>query len=350
MKLKLSQKIHTYKTLMVLFECHKHLIIYCLKLCIHVFLTAGFILPAKGASGAAISSTACRQGITELGAANNPRLPFANLPERVAPITTLEEFAQAISQGLHLHPEQTRLFSFYIQNFFDDPSLSGHYTLENFFKILETHPQLSSKPLVREQILEISVKQSHQPQSLKDFLKTLTRKKRTRINLFQIEANLGYWRKILGMEEPQIPSHLNREEKYAFKQKSKEEFLAHLDTVIHRGIRRRWATQRDPTNYGSQAIVLYQALEKERERLLKEGQDVKYITHAMVDVIDTIGLGNPHSVALLESNNPFDNMEGIQQVFAERDIVAFNYLNFETHFEGLRQALNDTRAIEENSE
>ena len=350
MKLKLSQKTHTYKTLMILFECHKHLITYCFKLCIQMFLAVGVALLAGGASGAAISSTACQQGISELGGANDPRLPFANLPERVLPITTLEEFAQAMSQGLHLHPEQISLFSFYIQNFFDDPSLSGHYTLRHFFKILETHPQLSSKPLVREQILEISVKQTHQPQSLKDFLRTLRRKKRTRANLFQIEANLGYWRKTLGMEEPQIPSHLKREEKQAFKQKSKEEFLAHLDTVIDQGTRRRWAEEKYSPHYRSQAIELYKALEKERERLLKEGQDVKYITHAMVDVIDTIGLGNPHSVALLESKNPFDNMEGIRQVFAERDAIAFNDLNFETHFAGLRQALNDTRAIEETTD
>ena len=153
-----------------------------------MFLAVGFILSAESARAATISSTACQQGIEELGAANDPRLPFSSLPERVLPITTLEEFAQAMSQGLHLHPEQINLFSFYIQNFFDDPSFSGYFTLGHFFKILETHPQLSSKPPVREQILEISIKQDHQPQSLKDFLKTLTRKKEPESIFFQIEA------------------------------------------------------------------------------------------------------------------------------------------------------------------
>ena len=262
---------------------------------------------------------------------------------------TLRDFAKAMSQGLILLPEQKSLFSSYIYNFFEDPLLQREEVsvLEQLFNILETHPL--SKPPVRERILEFSVKQSPQPQTLKDFLRTLTRKKRTRINLFQIEANLGYWRTILGMEEPQIPSHLSREEKKALKKKSKEEFLAHLDTVIDRKTRRLWATQRYPTNYRSQAIALYKALEKERDRLLQEGQDVKYITHAMVDVIDTIGFGNRYYVSLLESKNPFDNMEGIRQIFSERDAVSFD-LNFEKHFAGLRQALNDNRALEETTD
>ena len=349
MKLKLSEKITGYKALMALFEGYKYFMIFYLKLFIQMFLAVGFVLPAGGASVAAVSSKTCQQRIAELGVVNDPRLPFSSLPERVAPIQTPKDFAEAMSQGLILLPEQTSLFSIYIQNSFGDPSFSGIYTLENFFNILTFYHQLS-KPAVREQILEFSIKQTPQPQSLKDFLRILNRKKRTRINLFQIEANLGYWRKILGMAEPQIPSHLKREEKQALKQKSKEEFLAHLDTVIDRETRRRWATESYPQNYRNQAIDLYKALEKERERLLQEGQDVKYITHAMVDVIDTIGFGNQYYVNLLESKNPFDNMEGIRQVFAERDTVAFNDLNFEQHFAGLRQALNDTRAIEETAD
>ena len=344
MKLKLSQKTHAYKTLMILFECHKYFMNCCLKFFILMFLAAGFLLPAGGNSGVTVSSSACKQKIAEL--ANAPRLPFSSLPERVVPITTLEELAQAMSQGVNLRPEQISLFSLYLQNFFWDSSFSGNYNLRHFFKILETHPQLST-PSVREQILEFSVKQTPQPQSLKDFLRTLRRKKRTRANLFQIEANLGYWRKILGMEEPQIPSHLKGEEKQALKQKSKEEFLAHLDTVIDQETRRTWAAERYSPHYRSQAIDLYKALEKERNRLLQEGQNIQYITHAMVDVIDTIGFGSRYYVNLLESKNPFDNIEGIRQVFAERNTVAFNDLNFEKHFEGLRQALNDTRAIEE---
>ena len=349
MKLKLSEKITDCTTLTILFEGHKHFMIFCLKLFIQMFLAAGVILPAGGASVAAVSSKTCQQEIAELGVVNDPRLPFSSLPERVAPIQTPKDFTEAVSQGLNLRPEQTSLFTSYIQNSFGDPSFSRGYTLEHFFNILEAHPQLS-KPSVREQILEVSVKQTPQPQSLKDFLRTLRRQKRTRTNLFQIEANLGYWRKILGMAEPQVPSHLKREEKRAFKQKSKEEFLAHLDTIIERETRKRWATESYPQNYRNQAIELYKALEKERTRLLQEGQDVKYITHAMVDVIDTIGFGNQYNMDLLESKNPFDNMEGIQQVFAERDAVAFNDLHFEQHFAGLRQALNDTRAIEETAD
>ena len=350
MKLKLSQKIHTCRTLIAFFEGHKYFMIFYLKLFIQLFLAVGFVLPAGGASVAAVSSKACQQEIAELGVVNDPRLPFSSLPERVAPIQTLKDFAEAMSQGLNLRPEQKSLFSIYIQNSFGDPSSSGIYTLEHFFNILEAHPQLST-PSVREQILEFSVKQTPQPQSLKDFLRTLRRsKKNTRTNLFQIEANLGYWRKILGMAEPQIPSHLKREEKQAFKKKSKEEFLAHLDTIIERETRRRWATESHPQNYRNQAVDLYKALEKERTKLLQEGQDVKYITHAMVDVIDTVGFGNQYNVDLLESKNPFDNIEGIRQVFAERDTVAFNDLNFEQHFAGLRQALNDTRAIEETAD
>ena len=348
MKLKLSEKITDCKTLTTLFEGHKYFMIFCLKLFIQIFLAAGVILSVGGVQAAAVSSKACQQEIAELGVVNDPRLPFSSLPERVAPIQTPKDFAEAMSQGLNLQPEQKSLFLFYVQNFFGDPSFSGGYTLEHFFYSLKDYP--FSTPSVREQILEFSIKQLPQPQSLKDFLRILNRKKRTRTNLFQIEANLGYWRKILGMAEPQMPSHLKREEKRAFKQKSKEEFLAHLDTIIDRETRKRWATESQPQNYRSQAIDLYKALEKERTRFLQEGQDVKYITHAMVDVIDTIGFGNQYNVDLLESKDPVDNMEGIRQVFAERDAVAFNDLHFEQHFAGLRQALNDTRAIEETAD
>ena len=236
------------------------------------------------------------------------------------------DFAKAMTEGLSLrggtrvadparHNEgQESLFELYNQYAYPYPHKSEGRSLNDVFRILEDYPELLiSKPLLREQILEFSLKERDNPQSLKSFVHSLTRSAgQIRNNLFQIEANLGFWIKMLNFSSTDIsrtdisrtdtsrvdisslkkreaeqPNHqggtenntallnkeaigphsssLSKQEKKALKQKQnqkqKKDFVVYLNTTALNKEARDFIKDTSQP-YRERAIVLYKALEE----------------------------------------------------------------------------------------
>ena len=252
----------------------------------------------------------------------------------VVKIKTLEEFALYMTQNLLLQEGQELLFESYKKNWLGGFDVNP--SLKQVFSVLKKYPELS-KPVLREQILTFPINSYEQPESIKQFIKIFSNSALSRRNnLFQIEANLGFWRKMLGFPEPNIHPKLTRAEKKSLKAAHQKDFLKYLNTVITENDR---VFIKNPfKNYMEKMTVLYKALDKHRENLLDQGQDVHNISKAMVDLVDTAGFGNPHFIALLKSKDSLDNLEGVRKILQDRNI-SVQKLDIAWHFSDLPEFL-----------
>ncbi len=248
-------------------------------------------------------------------------------------------FAEAMTKGLLLGKEQKDLLKLYLKNWFgnfnEKIDKDNNFTL--LFQILEKYPELS-KPSLREQILEISIKEYEQSQSLIQFIQNFKKSsKRRRNNLFQIEANIGFWHKILDVQKSPPSSNLNREERKQFKQKQMEGFKDYFKKFISEENLKFIENSSIP--YREKIIGFYKILNEARDQLLADKRDVRYISQAMVDLVDTAGFGNPLYEASLKSKNPIERIDAVRKILSERNVIAIE-LGFEGHFSELRESLN----------
>ena len=256
---------------------------------------------------------------------------------RPLPIKDPEDLAQAMSRGLHLNKGQDELFELYRKSYLGDYPVE--HTLQDVLNILDDYPKLSNRLPIREQIIEFKTKSTLQhSEKLNQFLKSFqTSSANKRNNLFQIEANLGFWQKMLQFPPPDIKAGLNKVRIKELKSQHRQNFLSYLDTVVGKNVRQ---FMRDPSkDYKDKITILYKALHKQREKMIQENKEVSFISQAMVDLADTAGFGNSHYVKLIKSKNPVENMDGVRRILDQRDDTA-RELGFKDGFQELRQSLN----------
>ena len=299
-------------------------------------------------------------------------------------------FRKAMTEGLLLQPKQDSLFEFYRHNSYPYPHKGENRFLQDVFQTLHSHPELS-KPALREQLLEFSLKERQNPQSLKTFIRSLTRSAgQSRNNLFQISANIGFWMKMMdfpnslqflqdGTSPPSVP--LSKEEKKALKQKQKDDFIAWLNsTALNEKTRDFIEDTSKP--YRERLTTLYKAMEEIRNSYLansqtslqkeqpegnkktvqrrkqtqqkavqeresrqskatQEGQHskaVQRIGQAMAELVHTAGFGDSTYTNLLKNSDPSQSYSALRNILNERDIVAFD-LGFEGHFAEMKESL-----------
>ena len=302
-------------------------------------------------------------------------LAWAGPCEEVA-FSNPTDFAEAMTKGLFLrggtrgtggtrpedsarhNEDQNSLFELYKQGSYPYPHKSAGHFLNDVFRILKDHPELS-KPALREQILIFPIKGRDSPQSLKSFVRSLTHSAgQIRSNLFQIEANLGYWMKMLDFSSVDT-SNLSKQEKKALKQQQKEDFIAYLNTTALNQKNRDFIKDTSQP-YRERAIALYKALEEIRQHPsfppdkggLKSQQlgfsvamggsfipPASRIEQAMVELVHTVGFGNATWVASLKSKDPAQSYEALRKILNERDILAVD-LGFEGHFPEMTKKFN----------
>ncbi len=213
-------------------------------------------------------------------------------------VTDTESFFEAMTQGLILNKNQSSLFEFY-RTRFGDPKISvDNQTLVSVLQILAKHPELD-KPLFREQILERVAKVYQPTKELKSFIqKQLRSAGQMRSNLFQIDANLGYWKKLIPADNPEL---FNRILNLIANEKSKE--------ILKQ-------TNSDTSTANSKA--LFHALRHYRRWLKTQPDSQKYlerVQQAMVDLVHVAGFFNSNLV------DHFKTPDAIQQIHAYRKIL-----------------------------
>ncbi len=284
-------------------------------------------------------STAFAEAMTKgLRAEVKPEIPTAFAEEMTKGLRvetnpkTPEAFVKAMTQGLLSREEEADLLKLYINNWFGDFSekidKDKEFTL--LFQVFKKYPELSKPPL-RDQIMEISIKEYEPSRSLIQFIQSFKKSsKKRRNNLFQIEANIGFWHKIFDFQKASLSSNLNREEqlesfKDYFKKFISEENLKFIEN--------------SSILYREKIIGFYTILNEARDQLLIDKKEVRYISQAMVDLVDAAGFGNPLYEKALKSKNPIEKIDAVRKILSERNIISIE-LGFEGQFTELRESLN----------
>jgi hypothetical protein len=255
-------------------------------------------------------------------------------------IKDLKSFGSAMTEGMLLHPEQGDLFEIYRNIFFGNPATDvDRATLKTVTDLTKKNPDLQKVPFNEIEILN-NQKVYETPEALAKYIKSqIQTAGQTRSNLLKIEANLGYWKKILDYQEPTQPEGLTKDQQKEFSKKAKATFDKFLNRIISKTNRYLLADlNNENEDYQNKTKSLYKTLEALEAWLHKKGRNTQPIRQAMVDLVHTVGYANQATVLLLKSKNGMDKIEGLKKILDERDEVAMA-LGFADHFQELQQKL-----------
>ncbi len=251
-------------------------------------------------------------------------------------INDLASFNHALTRGMLLGPGQTDLFEVYLKTAFGDPKISVGKTLVDVLKLIDENPGLY-KPHFAEVVIEPMRRIYKSPEMLNKFIKSSSGTVgQIKSNWFQIEANIGFWKKMIGYTDPELPSGLSKDDLKEQKALLQQRFLAFLEPIISATSRKFLA---DPyTEHRPKVIALFKTLEHVRQRIEEQGRDSLPIRQAMVDVVASAGFFNSSTQILLKSKNGLDRIEALSKIFDERDSIAIE-LGYSGHFLELMNSL-----------
>lgn len=249
-------------------------------------------------------------------------------------IQNLDELFQAFSHGLvpDLNdPSQKNAFELYRNMRFGDPNTTlNSGSLEQIAKEIMDHPQLTKDPF-RDYIINVQNRTYPVTPELSSFLDGQVRSTgQTRANLFQVDANSGYWKKVLQYDEPAIAKDLPKDQVKAAREKAKLEFQSFLDQKLPPELRKELLNEKIPVQ--QRAKNLFDLLNKERKSLKDQNKDARPISQAIVDLVHTIGFHDPVIATNLKSSSGMDRLNAFRKALDERDRFAME-LGFEGHFE-----------------
>ncbi|MFN8790833.1 MAG: hypothetical protein ACK5Y2_05185 [Bdellovibrionales bacterium] len=253
-------------------------------------------------------------------------------------ITDLDSFGKAMSEGLLLRPEQADLFEVYRQVFFGDSNVGvGGKNLKSVNDILQKYPGLE-KPLFPEFLISSIEKVYETPEPLAKFIKSqLATAGQVRSNLFQIEANLGYWKKLLDYQDPALPQGLTKDQQKQFQKRSQARFLSYLNRIISKTNRELLADLKsEGISYSEKTKALFKTLHVLESWMSQKQRNTQALRQALVDLVYTVGYGNRATVALMKSPNAMDKIQGLTQLWSEADGLAED-LGYKNHFAELKE-------------
>ncbi len=285
------------------------------------------------------------------------------------PITDIDSFGKAMTSGMQLHAEQSDLFEVYRAMFLGDPNVSvDGKTLKSVTDILAKHPELE-KPMFREYTINAVEKVYSSPDSLNKFVQSqITIAGQIRNNLFQVKANLGYWKKLLDYQDPPMSDQLSQiqkklqtlqqglgkaeptaelvqlKEKYRtaksnYDNSNTTRFRRYLNKIINNANQDLLADlTNEHSSYIQKATALFEMFRYLEEWMSKQGRNTQTLRQAMVDLVFTVGFGNQSTLELLKSANGLDKIQGLNQLWNECDSLA-EQLGFVGHFVELKQKL-----------
>ncbi|MBS1985029.1 MAG: hypothetical protein JST16_12740, partial [Bdellovibrionales bacterium] len=255
------------------------------------------------------------------------------------PIQTLDDLLFAFSHGLKPdlnNPAQKDAFELYRKMRFGNPNTSlNSGTTAEVARALEVHPELEKIPF---RTFKLAVEEKSYPVTaeLKKFTDgQVSSAGQVRSNLFQIDANGGFWKKLLQYNEEQIPKTLSKDEQKLLAAEQKARWSEFLNSQVSPEVRAQIINEKTPIE--DRAEVLYHALMKERAALVADNKDVRPISQAIVDLIHTIGYHDASIAKRLKSTDGLVRLEAYQQLLSARDSFAMK-LGYEGHFE---QVLKD---------
>lgn len=253
-------------------------------------------------------------------------------------IKTFDDLLMAFTEGFSPNlkdKDQRTAFEIYRKMRFGDPDTNlTEGSLDSIAKQLSKHPELIGQQVrFRNYELDISEKSYPVTEALGQFLSSQVRSSgQVRANLYQIDANLGFWKKALGYEEPARfrEKVSDKKERKALKQEANQHFLDFLGEYISIENRANIADSKTPIR--DRARLLYSLLLEARKNLQVRGTETRQLDQAIVDLIHTVGYFDPSTQRQLKSDDGLQRLGAYRKVLAERDSFAME-LRYENHFE-----------------
>ncbi len=259
-------------------------------------------------------------------------------------LETVDDMLWAFSNGLVPDPKnaaQLQAFEVYLKMRFGNPANAGDVksVVETVAKQLKKHPELSKEPF-RNYSMSMAERSYPVTERLAALVKSpVEAAGQARGSLYQIEANLGYWRRLLNWEEAKPAANLSKEEKREFAKSEKERFLVHLSKTVSAELRQELGNPKSEMTAQDKAKQLFEKLSAQRTKMLAAKEDVTAISRAMADLVHTIGFHNKEIQSGLKSEDGLKRIAALRRAMDERDQFAMA-LGFRGHFE---QVLKDLK-------
>lgn len=289
-------------------------------------------------------------------------------PSQPKKIESFDDLLEAFSHGLIpdlTQPTHRDAFEVYRRLKLGNPNTElNPDSFEELKKILQENPGLSKdvfrnyKLLIREKIYPVT-------SELESFSKTqITKAGQIRANLFKIDFNSGYWKKIFQYDEnskiikkpktdlsqltvKNINKSLSREEIKKIKKKQSQDWIDFLNSKLPLELRKELLDSTQPTRV--RAKILFQILSTEREQMASlpsaEQKDLRPISQAIIDLIHTIGFHDEILVQGLKSSDGMERLNSYRKILDERDRFAIE-LGFEDHFAQVIQKIGSPFGIQ----
>lgn len=238
---------------------------------------------------------------------------------------SLEALLDAFTHGLEIDPSdqsQRSAFDLYRGLRFGNPTTQlKEGTWDEITQALKKYPELSKEPF-RNFKLQTQERTYPVTPELKKFIASqLQSTGQTRSNLFHIDANTGYWKKILQFDILQ------------------GDFSKILNFKLPEAVREKIIKAETPSF--ERGKLIFQFLQKEYKILKKQNKDVRPISQAIVDLIHTIGFHDPAIIQDLKSADGIVRLNAFRRAIDERDRFAME-LGFENHFKEVLKTFHVT--------
>lgn len=276
----------------------------------------------------------------------------------------LEELLDAFSHGLLpdlSDASQRNAFEFYRRMRFGDPNTElNSNTVEVINEVLKKYPKIEKEPF-RNYSIKVMERIYPTTQELSHFLDVqLTSAGQVRSNLFQIDANSGYWKKVFQYDESDLLSQLKEIEKFSndrslaekgsyrlksreLKVRMKNRWMAFLDSKIAPELRSHVSNPQYTAK--DRSILLFRLLLEERNRMVgiaskkaENSLDLRPISQAMIDLVHTIGYHDSLTLNALKGKNGMERLIAYRKILADRDRFALE-LGFKGKFDEMMEKL-----------
>ena len=243
----------------------------------------------------------------------------AQAQDKCKSLFTPEVFSKSMTENLELEREQKDLFHFYRASSFGDAKTHIKHNFNDLMEALANHSELS-KEIFREQEITFGKRHYEAPSNLNNFIKRFTGLSGSlKSKLFYVSENLYFWQKLFG-----------------FNKSEQADFSNYLEDLLSAKERDYLADK--SISYKERALFLYQVLDKAHKDRIKQGANVQSLSQVILDLVHTVGLGDPYYSALLKSKNAIDRLQALHKILDARDAMAIE-LGFEGHFLGLQETL-----------
>ncbi len=231
---------------------------------------------------------------------------------KVEDLTDVDQLLAAISDGLILdlaNPEHRAAFELYRTRFFGNPNRAIYsQTATQIAETLKKYPGLRKKEFPKLAIQYLD-KSFVVPKELKDFVQSLTNSMiRVKSNLLNVDANLGYWKKIFPESAGLKPEEFKKKH-FTFLSETSTESLESL-----------------------RLTKLFEALAPAFAERAKTGLPTQALGQALVDMIQLQAFLLPSVQQHLKSQNGLEVFDGIAKMHQERDALSITR-GFAGHFQ-----------------